>query len=1562
MKPRHFPSAAKVFLPLLCLAGLCLLTPTAKVQGEGIIPPAMQNYCAEPPFAAAGVKSNLLLMLDNSASMYDLAYINESTDNPTYCFDASYSNARSYTGYFDPKLIYTYDSGKGRFYPVNMTLPSSTCNQGSCVASTDYLYLEMAPATGSAPRTVSSFIASGNFLNWLSASKMDIQKKVLTGGKFVADPSLPPKGVLQSETRGCQGKRFVKMVPGINATFVVRGPTLPELGFTYDTSRGGGTIIEIYDKVYRKEACLSAVKLWSLGNKEALMAQANECMNAVDEPGIKTPWMPSEGLVFSTAMSRCYEYLFNNVQPDKDKDRYLWDLCRNRWGGLFGTEITKEKLGTVDGFCGARIIHTPSVGTASTGFLGRCTSNGFLDDEVCFVGQIADYCNEIRSASVTDPSATASAGTWGFLPSFILDAGVYYLGKPSATYNARVLVESPPAGLVQEFSSSINFGAMVFNSNGATGTECGAGKLSCGKHCSAKPELECISSLECMGIGAGSCVTGVEGGRIVSYINDPASPLGNHASGLIGAIDNLKGATYTPYAEAFYNAIGYYARRSDLRLSSSDFDLAKPAPSQYPCQKNNILIISDGLSTADSNASMEALASLYAAGREAVTGKEGSIPTFQGSRSLDDLAWIAAHRNIVTFSKTAASAAAPATAQQAITTHVIFTGISTGASGEADPATLMRRTAESGGGVFATASDPSALKEQMLMVLRQVANGTGSGTDVSIQSGGGNGAIFLQERYFPRKSFDGDTSASWIGEMQGLWYYIDPFIAGSSGGGSTIREDTVSDRMLVLRDDRALTLGDGSVTAFYDRNGDGKNDGSSEPLSPDAVQSLWRAGKQLWSRDLQSSPRRIFTPLLNGGTAVGNTGLMRFHPDHSAVLRPYLQSPTADDAAKLITYLHGYDYPGDTAMRSRTVRIGNIPAAAVSSKPDDPYVTNPRDRGIGVWKLGDIISSGAKVQSSTPLSSYDLPAPGGYDDRSYRSYVDSEDYRNRGMIYLGANDGMLHAFRMGKLKPGTGAVTALLDSGSAPPGEEAWAFIPRNVLPYLTYLKEPAYQHLYLVDGAVTLADVSIGDTGSGGCVAGNYWSCAKPVSVVTQARDLDPEKNSWRTVLIGSMGLGGGTKGSCAGAPDPAGSGAPCVPTPIADPADPSKRIGYSSYFALDVTDPENPALLWEFSHPELGFSTTGPAIVRVGAPGSNGRWFAIFGSGPTGPVREQQFLGQSNQELEFFVVDLRSGKLITTISTGISNAFAGSISGGVIDERWTGLLPGSEVKRGTYQDDAIYVGYTAMDAESKTWTRGGVGRIMIGDLSDLAQPTDGAVSSIWQWSRVIGYPPDSTGPVTTSVVRLQDTRDNNLWLYFGSGRYYYRSFQQDDLSGHRALYGVKDPCYKSSGSPDPGYLDKTCSDYVNDVICGSASVNCLSNQTASVGDIAQGWRIDLDPASDSESLGAERVVADPVSTTGGAVFFPTFQPSYSPCRTGNSFLWGVRYDTGGPIPSGWLQGKVLMQLSAGPLREMVPSGLSDKGKRRGTVTADGKPGGIKIVTNSGLKPLRKIIHIQER
>ncbi|HJV65497.1 MAG TPA: pilus assembly protein PilY [Geomonas sp.] len=1579
--------------------GLCLPlvpAPVAAASFPGI------NYSSVPPLPGVGIKANVLLMLDNSASMGDLAYLDRGGQNcstttsiacssnadcpsgetctarpPYYCFDDSYDDGSSYGGYFDRSSIYSYDFVNSRFV-AGATLPASSVCQGACAASTSYLYLEMMGASPN--RTVSLFTARGNFLNWLSASKLDLQKQALTGGKFLPAGSPGGSGMLLGETRGCQGKKEIKVAPGASqVTFAVGGPVtaIPASNCWYSAADGsvaacvssfeslpsasGRTRIDIYDAPFNKSACLAAVADWRNGNADVFRKDAGSCLGGtlkvvVTDPATgKDVEVATERQVFVDAMTYCFTS-YDPGMPGTPTNLQSECGLHVKYQRNDNTAIPRN---AGDAICGGGYTHVPVTnidGTNTSGFLGKDYTSGTVSS----ISERNDFCWDLTRQPLIDPSTAAlKRNSSANLPSFIPDIGIYSLSggqPPAGTLLGRILVNSAPSGLLQEFSGELNFGAMVFNFTGA-GSECADpgnasktggfkdGQIACTRHCQSAGSdsgRECFVDADCSDQPGSTCQTlpRLDGGKVLVPVAGLA--LGDHSAGsggLIYAIDQVKATSWSPLAETFYEAIGYYASRSDLRLQTADYD---PGTSWIPCQKKNVLIVTDGISTADRRQSVIDTVTKAAASwvnPDAPDGMPDSArtsggevtPPFQGSYNLDDLAWIARHRNIYDFSKPVAFN------KDYLSTYVVYTGPPCGSynddgscktTDEAVPEKLMQLTAAKGGGKLAKVDNPADIEQAFRSMLQDIAAGSGTGPCI-VSTGDGNGAIYLREQFYPTRSFDGgQTAITWSGELSSLWYYIDPFIGSQAGAGSALREDSDDNKKLTLKDDKIVSIrfdDAANRTSGYltpDRDGDGIGDGPESAVDADRLHYLWQAGQLLWKRDLVSSPRTIYTPLLSGGAAAGGSGMMAFSSGSLAAIAPYLNLQAGDpDAGRLIRFVQGFD-PGDATMRSRT-----LPPASSSDLLN----------GAGIWKLGDILSSSPQAQTQVPLAGYHLPPPGGYGDLSYLSYTGSSDYHNRGMVYVGANDGMLHAFNLGSLDTSaSGELKATLKEAAngSPIGSERWAFIPRQALPYLKYLASLNYRHLYLVDGKITLVDASIGSTAS---CKGPYWNCPKPLQVVTgqsgaPANALDPDSNPWRSVLIGSMGLGGA---SCTGGGD-------CVAPPAADPADGKKWLGYSSYFAFDVTDPGNPVLLWEFSDPALGYSTSGPAIVRIGEPGKNGRWFAVFGSGPTGPVdtATHQFLGSSSQQLQFFVVDLKTGELLATLPTGIQKAFAGSMTGAGIDaDRW------NPAANGRYQDDALYVGYSqrgesAQPGGPPSWS-GGVLRVMTRENADPAK---------WQVSKVV----DGVGPVTGGIARLQDRKNHNLWLYFGGGRYF---FAQDDMPDPRSLYGIKEPCYnlrKAGVMVTPDVLDGSCTSYVNPA--------GVIDQTVTVHPVAAsdpGWQIDLDAARGSS--GSERLLTTPTATRSGEVFFATFQPSTDACQFGTSYLWGVSYETAGAIQNPGLHGTALVQLSNGALRE-IDLGRTFAGGTRRSDGATGLPGGMKIVTNSGLKPLRKIIHIQER
>ncbi|MCX7896390.1 MAG: PilC/PilY family type IV pilus protein [Rhodocyclaceae bacterium] len=121
----------------------------------------------------------------------------------------------------------------------------------------------------------------------------------------------------------------------------------------------------------------------------------------------------------------------------------------------------------------------------------------------------------------------------------------------------------------------------------------------------------------------------------------------------------------------------------------------------------------------------------------------------------------------------------------------------------------------------------------------------------------------------------------------------------------------------------------------------------------------------------------------------------------------------------------------------------------------------------------------------------------------------------------------------------------MLHAFNADTGVELWAFVPSAVIPQLYKLADFNYatNHRYFVDGPITVGDI---------CPT---TSC---------------NANQWKTILVGGLGKGG------------------------------------RAYYALDITDPASPQLLWEFSDANLGY-TFGNALITK----RNGQWVVIVASG---------------------------------------------------------------------------------------------------------------------------------------------------------------------------------------------------------------------------------------------------------------------------------------------------------------------------------------------------------------
>jgi len=123
--------------------------------------------------------------------------------------------------------------------------------------------------------------------------------------------------------------------------------------------------------------------------------------------------------------------------------------------------------------------------------------------------------------------------------------------------------------------------------------------------------------------------------------------------------------------------------------------------------------------------------------------------------------------------------------------------------------------------------------------------------------------------------------------------------------------------------------------------------------------------------------------------------------------------------------------------------------------------------------LGDIVNSSPVV--SSPLDDYGYRALGGTLATSYAAFLETKKQSRRHMVYVGANDGMLHA-----IDGGINAAGAANSTG----GNETFAYIPATAVGHIGNLLFPyvasqqgdqKFQHRYFVDGQVTVADAQIG-------------------------------------------------------------------------------------------------------------------------------------------------------------------------------------------------------------------------------------------------------------------------------------------------------------------------------------------------------------------------------------------------------------------------------------------------------------------------------------------------------
>ena len=532
---------------------------------------------------------------------------------------------------------------------------------------------------------------------------------------------------------------------------------------------------------------------------------------------------------------------------------------------------------------------------------------------------------------------------------------------------------------------------------------------------------------------------------------------------------------------------------------------------------------------------------------------------------------------------------------------------------------------------------------------------------------------------------------------------------------------------------------------------------------------IWDAGTLLNNKS--SSSRQIWT------VGTGNINLNNVTTSNLAILKNkfFSTSTTDSEATKLINFIRGldsYDEDGDGKTSESRHKLGDI------------YHSN----------INIVGKPNASTQYTNEFQTGFYRSQNGY------SNFMSQHSGRREVIYVGANDGMLHAFD---------AIT----------GNELWAFIPPSLHSKLSTMistKANSTNSIYGVDGSSSVKDIYI--------------------------------DGEWKTVLISSLGAGG------------------------------------HSFFALDITDPDNPkhmftvnndssnglvtfwnengddeifahnsSILSENDYRKLGETWSTPRIVKLKIDGAD-KWVAIAGGGYNGATNP-------NYGSAVFIIDLENdGKLIKKIdiqdksSIDIVNSIPSDLT----------IITADSTEDAKYHGALVY----AFDLEGKITKINLTNQGTLYDQTEIFDSESNTTNGRFLYKKA-----------SATII------DNKLWFYYGTGNT--QKLQTKNSNTLNRLYGIKDKNFPNFKSVTTIPTIKQC----------KTAPNCPNSADT-------GWYVNL---KNGQKLSDEPTIDN------NRVYFPIYEPTdgVNVCKTGKAILSAYNSKCGNSVLN--------VNLGAGVLTKVV-------------------------------------------
>ena len=684
-----------------------------------------------------------------------------------------------------------------------------------------------------------------------------------------------------------------------------------------------------------------------------------------------------------------------------------------------------------------------------------------------------------------------------------------------------------------------------------------------------------------------------------------------------------------------------------------------------------------------------------------------------------------------------------------------FPGLSGGGDGYIENIDDLWHAAVNGHGAYFSATSPTSLASGLSSALAAIASRKGSSAAAAtstLNPVAGNNYAYVAS--YTTVKWQGNLEARTIntssGEIsQAATWCVETLLADScpapgnivadSSGGSTVYNCVIS----------GSTAADCAAPNVFDV-------ATSECRSPQLTNSCvgtmpGMVGASSDTRTIKTA-NSTGTALIDFDAAYATANPTNFAAAHINTLSQWTSltatQKTAAEGVNLMNFLRG-----QTGFEDRAINL----VGAVDNR-----LYRYRES-----TLGDALES-QPIFISKPVFSYADPG--------YSEYVTLKAGRV-GTVYMGTNDGMLHAF-------------AAKDDTTASPveigGKERWAYVPSMVIPNMWKLadKDYATKHTNFVNGSPIISDV---------CTA----NCTDSATAV------------WKTILVGGLNAGG------------------------------------RGYYALDITVPATPTLLWEFTtanDSDMGYSYGNPVITAK----SDGTWVVLLTSGynNTSPGNGQGYL---------YVLNAGSGAIISKIDTGVGSTTTPSGLNKI--SAWNDV-PASNRATFVYGGDLL-------------------GNVWRFDINTVGTPLLFAT---------LLDPSGNPQPVTTAPV-LGKIGGKRI-IFVGTGKY----LETSDLTNtqKQTLYAIKDDNATVTLS-NPAGSPRNSTTLVQQTLTEGNGVRTASNNPVNF-NTGRGWYVDF-PDSGERSNIESRLVQ-------GTLLIATIVPSNTVCSPGGyGWLNFFDYQSGSSI-----------------------------------------------------------------